>query len=74
MDVSRYRHADSITIDRPPKDLFAFVNYGPDGDVELVRWGYAFEPRAGAQLARDGIKDTLANLKRVAESVAGASG
>jgi hypothetical protein len=168
MDVSRYHHADSITIDRPPEDLyaivsdvtrigelspvcqagtwddpaqagqdgawftghnaigeftwdthcqvvvadpgreFAFVNHGPAGDVELVRWGYTFEPRGGgtvateswqllpaypdftrdgnpnadvttriegmAQLARDGIKDTLANLKRVAESVAGASG
>jgi ligand-binding SRPBCC domain-containing protein len=81
---------------------FTFVNHGPNGDVELVRWGYTFEPegdgtkvtehwqvlpaypdftRAGdpnmdvksridgmAQMARDGIRDTLANLKRVAES------
>ena len=81
---------------------FTFINHGPNGDAELVRWGYTFEPegdgtkateswqvlpaypdfvRAGdpnldvkarvegmAQMARDGIKDTLANLKRVAES------
>ena len=81
---------------------FAFVNHGPSGDVELVRWGYSLEPqgdatvvteswqilpaypdfvRAGdpdldaaarmdgmAQLARDGITETLGNLKRVAES------
>jgi hypothetical protein len=167
MDVSHYQHADSITIDRPPADVyaivsdvtrigdlspvcrsgrwddptragqegawftghnaigeftwdtyckvvvadlgreFAFVNHGPDGDVELVRWGYTFESQgdatkateswqllpaypdflraAGAeadveariegmaQLARDGIKDTLANLKQVAESAARAA-
>ena len=81
---------------------FAFINHGLNGDAELVRWGYTFEPegdgtkateswqvlpaypdfvRAGdpsldvkariegmAEMARDGIKDTLANLKRVAES------
>jgi hypothetical protein len=168
MDVSRYQHAGSITIDRPSEDVyaivsdvtrigelspvcrsgswddpalagregawftgenaigditwrthckvvaaepgreFAFVNHGLDGEVELVRWGYSFEPRGDAtvateswqllpaypdfvragdpnanvekriegmaQLARDGIKDTLANLKRVAESNAGAPG
>ena len=162
MDVSGYHHSDSITIDRPPADVYAivsdvtrigelspvcqsgswddparagqegawftghnvigdhawdthckvvtadpgreftFVNHGPSGDVELVRWGYAFEPRGDAtvvteswqvlpaypdfvggrdpsldvearidgmaQMARDGIKDTLANLKRVAEA------
>jgi ligand-binding SRPBCC domain-containing protein len=162
MDVSRYNHYDSITIKRPPGDVYAivsdvtrmgelspvcrscawddptqagkegawftgknavaeftwathckvvaaeagreftFINHGPNGDVELVRWGYTFDPqgdgtrateswqvlpaypdfvRAGdpnidvqariegmAQMARDGIKDTLANLKRVAES------
>ena len=165
MDVSGYNHSDSITINRPPDDVyaivgdvtrigelspvcasatwddpaqagkegawftghnaigeditwdthcqvvaakpgreFAFINHGRTGDVELVRWGYTFEPqgdatqvteswqvlpaypdfvRAGAgdpnldvtaridgmaQMARDGIKDTLANLKRVAES------
>ena len=22
---------------------FTFINYGPNGDVELVRWGYTFE-------------------------------
>jgi ligand-binding SRPBCC domain-containing protein len=162
MDVSRYQHADSITINRPPEDVyaivsdltrigelspvcasaawddpsqagkegawftghnaignftwdthckvaaaepgreFAFINHGPQGEVELVRWGYTFEPRGDgtvvteswqllpaypdfvrdgdasldvepriegmAQMARDGIRDTLANLKRVAES------
>ena len=84
-----------------PGREFSFVNHGPNGDVELVRWGYTLEPQgddtvvteswqvlpaypefvsAGdpnldveariegmAQMARDGIKDTLANLKRVAE-------
>lgn len=164
MDVSGYNHSDSITINRPPEDVFAivsdvtrigelspvcqscawddpaqagkqgawftghnaigeltwdthckvvaaepgreftFINHGRNGDVELARWGYTFEPqgdatlvteswqvlpaypdfvRAGAgdpnidvkaridgmaQMARDGIKDTLVNLKRVAES------
>jgi len=102
MDLSRYRHADSVTIGRPPEDVyaivadvtrigeqspvcasaawddpasagqvgawfgghnaigeftwdtrcqviaaesgveFAFVNHGPKGDVDLVRWGYTF--------------------------------
>jgi len=85
-----------------PGREFTFVNYGPNGDVELVRWSYTFEPQgdgttvteswqvlpaypdfvsAGdpnldvkariegmAQMARDGIKNTLANLKRIAES------
>jgi ligand-binding SRPBCC domain-containing protein len=162
MDVSGYHHSDSITITRPPEDVYAivsdvtrigelspvcqscawddparageegawftgtnaigeftwtthckvvaaqpgreftFINHGPSSEVELVRWGYTFEPQgegtrateswqvlpaypdfvsAGdpsldvearidgmAQMARDGIKDTLANLKRVAES------
>jgi hypothetical protein len=162
MDVSQYHHAGSISIDRPPADVyaivsdvtrtgelspvcescawddpaqagragawftghnvigdvnwdthcqvsvaepgreFAFVNHGPNGDAELVRWGYALEPDGAgtkateswqvlpayptfvqsgnpdmdvtqriegmAQMARDGIKDTLANLKRVAEA------
>jgi carbon monoxide dehydrogenase subunit G len=162
MDVSGYNHSDSITIRRPPEDVYAivsdvtrmgelspvcqsgawddpdkrgkegawftghnaigeftwdthckvvaaepgreftFVNHGPNGDAELVRWGYTFEPEgdstkateswqvlpaypdfvmAGdpnldvkariegmAQMARDGITDTLANLKRVAEA------
>jgi Polyketide cyclase / dehydrase and lipid transport len=81
---------------------FAFINHGPEGDAELVRWGYTFASegdgtrvteswqvlpaypefvQAGdpnvdvkariegmAQMAREGIKGTLANLKRVAES------
>ena len=166
MDVSGYQHSDSITINRPPDDVyaivsdvtrvgelspvckastwddaskagtegawftgtnaigeditwdthcqvvaakpgqeFAFVNHGREGDMELVRWGYLFEPDGDgtkvteswkvlpdyptmvrghapdmddgdvkaridgmAQMARDGIKETLANLKRVAES------
>ena len=85
-----------------PRRQFTFINYGPSGDVELVRWGYVFEPvgdgskvteswqvlpaypdfvSAGnpdvdvkariegmAQMARDGIRDTLARLKHVAES------
>jgi len=84
-----------------PGQEFTFVNYGPNGDVELVRWGYTFEaadrgttvtetwqvlpaypdfvcsgnPEADverrldgmAKMARDGIKTTLSNLKRVAE-------
>lgn len=86
-----------------PGREFAWINHGPDPEreVELVRWGYTFEPegngtrvteswqvlpaypdfvRGGdpnidvgqridgmAQMARDGIRDTLANLKRVAE-------
>ena len=162
MDVSGYKHSDSITINRASEDVYAivsdvtrigelspvcqscawddpaeagkegvwftgnnaigeftwkthcrvvaaelgreftFVNHGPNGDVELVRWGYTFEPQGNgtkvieswqvlptypdfvtagdpnldvkaridgmAQMARDGIKDTLANLKRAAES------
>lgn len=85
----------------PGRD-FTFVNHGPDGRDELVRWGYAFEDHEGkttvteswqvlpaypdyvtaddpsadvasrldgmAAMARDGIRDTLANLKRVAET------
>jgi hypothetical protein len=162
MDLSAYRHADSITIDRSPADVYAivsdvtrigelspvcqsgawddpaqagtagawftghnavgdftwdthckvvaaepgrefsFVNHGPKGDVELVFWGYTFEAdgagtkvtetwrilpaypeftRDGhperdvtgrmdgmADMARTGIAETLANLKRIAES------
>jgi hypothetical protein len=162
MDVSRYRHSDSVSVDRPPADVYAivsdvsrigelspvcrssswddpeqagragawftghnaigdfawethcqvavaapgreftFINHGPAGDRELVRWGYTFEPEGSgtrateswqvlpaypdyvsggdanfdvagrldgmARMARDGIKDTLANLKRVAEA------
>ncbi|HEY8216419.1 MAG TPA: SRPBCC family protein [Acidimicrobiia bacterium] len=162
MDVSGYHHSGSITISRPPVDVyaivsdvsrigelspvcqsavwddpaeagtagawftghnaigdvswdthcqvtaaepgrrFAFVNHGPQGDVELVQWSYAFEPEGDdtsvtetwqllpaypdfvsggdpsfdvrgrldgmAQMARDGIAETLANLKRLAEA------
>ena len=85
-----------------PGQEFAFVNFGPAGDAELVRWGFTFEEsgddtdvteswqvlpaypdfvRAGdpnldvksridgmAQMAREGITATLANLKRIAEA------
>ncbi len=85
-----------------PGQEFTFINHGPSGDAELVRWGYTFESEGNgtrateswqilpaypdfvsagdpnldvkariegmAQMALDGIKDTLANLKRVAES------
>ena len=85
-----------------PGREFTFTNCGAEGDVELVRWGYRFEPSgdgtrvtetwqvlpaypdfvsAGdpnldvaariegmAQMARDGMKETLANLKKVAEA------
>jgi len=85
-----------------PGREFTFINHGLNGDAELVRWGYTFEPQgdgtrateswqvlpaypdflmAGdlsrdvkpqiegmAQMARDGIRDTLANLKRLAEA------
>ena len=84
-----------------PGREFAWINYGPNGDVELVRWGYTFEPDGGGtkvteawkvlpmypefvsggnpdmdvkaridgmqHLALDGIRETLANLKRAAE-------
>ncbi len=84
----------------PPR-AFAFVNCGPTGDVELVRWEYRLEAteestdvtelwqilpaypdfvRDGdenldvktridgmAVMAREGISETLTNLKRIAE-------
>ncbi len=90
-----------VVVAQPGRE-FTFVNHGPNGELELVRWGYTLEPvgdgtkvteswqvlpaypdfvSAGdpnldvearidgmAQMARDGIKETLANLKRVAES------
>src|SRR4051794_17405964 len=162
MDVSGYNHSDSITINRPPEDVyaiisdvsrigelspvcasaawddaaqagkegawftghnvindyswdtrckviaatpgkeFAWINHGPNGDVELVQWGYTFEPDGDGtkvsehwqvlpaypgfvsagnpdmdvkaridgmqQMAATGIKETLASLKRVAET------
>jgi hypothetical protein len=85
----------------PDRD-FTFVNHGPEGLAELVRWGFAFEDHGGettvteswqvlpaypdfvtkdnpdadvvarldgmAAMARDGIHDTLANLRRIAEA------
>ena len=85
-----------------PGREFTWINHGPNGDVELVRWGYTFEPEGdgtkvtetwqvlpaypgfvsagnpdadvkaridGMQLmAREGIEETLANLKKVAEA------
>ena len=99
-DVSWDTHCRVMAAE--PGEEFTFINHGPKGDVELVRWGYTFEPAgkgtkvtetwqvlpaypdfvlAGnpdadvtarldgmAKLARDGIKTTLSNLKRVAES------
>ena len=93
-------HCQVVAAD--PGREFTFINHGPNGDIELVRWGYSLSPEgdgtkvteswqilpaypdfvaAGdpktdvearmdgmAQLAQDGIKETLANLKRVAES------
>jgi Polyketide cyclase / dehydrase and lipid transport len=90
-----------VVVSDPARE-FSFVNLGPDGDAELVRWGYTFQKdgdgtnvteswqvlpaypdfvSAGdpnfdvearidgmAQMARDGITATLANLKRIAES------
>src|SRR5437764_14215483 len=80
---------------------FTWINHGPSGDAELVRWGYTFEPEGDGtkvtetwqvlpaypefvsgrdpnldvkaridgmhQTAIKGIKETLANLKKVAE-------
>jgi Polyketide cyclase / dehydrase and lipid transport len=85
-----------------PERQFAFVNHGPDGDAELVRWSYTFEAEGAAtkvteswqvlpaypgfvsggdesfdvkaridgmaEMAREGIGATLANLKRLGES------
>ncbi len=90
-----------VVVAQPGRE-FTFVNHGPNGEFELVRWRYTLEPvgegsrvteswqvlpaypdfvAAGdpnldvkarvdgmAQMARDGIRETLANLKRVAES------
>jgi len=162
MDVSRYHHSGSISITRPPGDVysivsdvtrigelspvcqagtwddppqagtpgawftghnvvgdvswdthcqvsvadpgreFTFVNHGPNREAELVQWSYTFEPDAGgtratetwqvlpsypdfvrsgnpdadvarridgmATMAKDGIAQTLARLKQVAEA------
>jgi hypothetical protein len=85
-----------------PGREFSFVNYGAGRDSGLVQWGYTFEPDGSgtkvterwqvlpgyvafvesggpdvdvkaridgmAQMARDGMKETLGNLKRIAES------
>jgi Polyketide cyclase / dehydrase and lipid transport len=84
-----------------PGKEFTFVNFGPNGDAELVRWSYTMAEESGgtavteswqvlpayptfvggdddvdvkaridgmAQMAKEGIGATLANLKRVAES------
>ena len=162
MDVSGYRHTDSLTVDRDPEAVYAivsdvrrigelspvckagawddeaqagkegawftghnvlgsfswdthcqvtaatpgreftFINYGPGHEQQLVQWGYMFAPDGAgttvtetwtllpayvdfvtssdpnadvkaridgmAQMARDGISETLANLKQIAES------
>ena len=93
-------HCEVVTAE--PDQEFAFINHGRNADRDLVRWGYTFEPDGDAtvvteswqvladypdfvlsgdpnadvaaridgmaQMALDGIKDTLANLKRVAEA------
>lgn len=85
-----------------PGREFTWINHGPNGDTELVRWGYTFEPDDDGtkvteswqvlpaypdfvkgrnpdidvkaridgmhQTAIKGIKETLANLKKAAES------
>ena len=90
-----------VVVSDPDRE-FTYVNFGPDGDRELVRWGFALQGtddgtevveswqvlpaypdfvRAGdptmdvkaridgmAEMAREGIAATLANLKRIAES------
>ncbi len=35
-----------VVVAEPGRE-FTFVNFGPDGDVELVRWSYVFEEQAG---------------------------
>ena len=99
-DVTWDTHCQVDTAD--PGRSFAFVNHGPDADAELVRWWFDLEDDGGqttvtenwqvlpaypdfvtgrdpnadvaarldgmAAMARDGIRDTLASLKRVAES------
>jgi hypothetical protein len=85
-----------------PDRNFTFVNCGPEGKAQLVRWGYELEDHGGettvtetwqvlpaypdfvtaddpnadvatrldgmATMAAEGIRDTLANLKRIAEA------
>jgi hypothetical protein len=85
-----------------PGSEFTFINHGPDGTAELVRWSYTLEAEGTgtkvteswqvlpaypdfvsggdehfdvkaridgmAEMAREGIGATLANLKRLAES------
>ena len=89
-------------VDARPGKEFTFVNFGPNGEAELVRWSYTFAEQSGgtvvteswqvlpaypefvsdgddgvdvearidgmAQMAKEGIGTTLANLKRIAES------
>lgn len=93
-------HCEVVVAD--PGREFTWINHGPSGDADLVRWGYAFEPEGdGTKVTetwqvlpaypgfvsarnpdedvkarldgmkdrtRDGIKETLANLKKVAEA------
>lgn len=90
-----------VVVANPDRE-FSYINFGPAGDAELVRWGFMFDQSgdgtdvteswqvlpaypdfvsAGdpnidvkaridgmAQMAREGIAATLANLKQVAES------
>lgn len=97
-DFSWDTHCQVVAADKGRR--FAFVNHGPDGKAELVRWGFSFEEDGGettvteswevlpaypdfvlsgdpnadvrtrldgmAAMARDGIRETLANLRQVA--------
>lgn len=99
-DITWDTHCQVVVAE--PDREFTFVNHGRNGDMELVRWGFTFEPDGDATkatetwqvlpaypdfvlagdpdadvaaridgmaaLARDGITETLANLKRIAES------
>jgi hypothetical protein len=90
-----------VIVARPDKE-FSFVNCGPNGEAELVRWSYTLAEEADgtrvteswqvlpayptfvsagdehidvkaridgmAQMAKEGIATTLANLKRQAET------
>ena len=98
-DLSWDTHC-KVVVAAPGRE-FAWINHGPQGDAELVRWGFTLEPDDGKtkvtetwqvlpayapyasarnpdmdvksqidgmqELARDGIRETLESLKKVAE-------
>jgi len=99
-DVTWTTHCRVVTAE--PGKEFTFINRGQDGKADLVRWGYTLEPEGSgtkvtetwqvlpgypemvgldkgedeikaridgmAQLAQDGIRDTLAKLKQAVEA------